>query len=90
MNGTGQTLENVIEELLRRIVREEIQAAISGNGNHGADQLLKAEEAAKRWSVPVTWIRDMARRGELPHIRLGHYIRFKPEDLDRFIKELRK
>lgn len=89
MNGTGQTLENVIEELLRRIVREEIQAA-NGNGHHEGDRLLDAKEAAKLWNVPQSWIGDMARRGDLPCVRLGHYIRFKPEDLDRFVKEHRK
>ncbi len=78
------------EGLLRRIVREEIQAASNGNRHYDGDHLLDAKQAAKRWSVPESWIRDMARRGELPCVRLGHYLRFKFEDLDNFVIEHRK
>ena len=74
---------------LKALVREEVQAVSNGNG-HQEGELLSAEAAAKRWNIPKSWISDMARRGELPCVRLGHYIRFKPEDLDRFVKEHRK
>ena len=74
---------------LKALVREEAQKAVGQNGQHEGE-LLSAEAAAERWDVPVSKIRDMARRGELPCVRLGHYIRFKPEDLDRFVKEHRK
>lgn len=75
---------------LKALVRGEIQAASSNNGHHEGDRLLDAKEAAKLWNVPQSWIGDMARRGDLPCVRLGHYIRFKPEDLDRFVLEHRK
>lgn len=88
MTENASPLENALEALLRRIIKEEIQATISQNGNSA--ELLSAGTAAKRWDVPVSWIRDMARRGELPHIKLGHYTRFNPDDLARFIQERRK
>ena len=72
---------------LRALVREEIQA-VHQNGQ--TPELLSAETASKRWDIPVSWIRDMARRGELPHVKLGHYTRFKPDDLARFIQGRRK
>ncbi len=81
------------ENLLRRIIKEEIQEALgqnNGNGHQDRDHLLDAKTAAKRLCVPVSWIRDMARRGELPSIELGHYRRFRIEDLDRFIKDHKK
>ncbi len=77
-----------LESWLRGLIREEIQAA-NKNDHHGG-QLLSAEVAGKLWGVPTSWIRDMARRGELPHVKLGHYTRFKPDDLARFIQERRK
>ncbi len=74
---------------LKALVREEIEKAAGQNGQHG-DELLSAETAAQRWDVPVSKIQDMARRGELPCVRLGHYVRFKPADLEQFIKDRSK
>lgn len=88
MNEVGKILGDAFLEAIRHAVREEL-AASNGNGHHEG-LLLTAEQAAERWEVPVSWIRDMARRGELPCVHLGHYIRFKPDDLDQFIKDHRK
>ena len=82
-------LGEALLETIRQAVREEIRAA-QQNGHREGRELLSAEAAAKRWDIPISWIRDMARRGELPHIKLGHYIRFKLDDLDKFVKEHRK
>ena len=79
------TLEAVLESLLRRIVREEIKEAANGNGNK-SPALLSAEAAAKLWAVPKTWISEAARRGELPSVRVGHYVRFRMEDLQAFVE----
>jgi excisionase family DNA binding protein len=87
MTEAPTTLEAVLEGLLRRIVREEI-AASNSNG-HDSPILLSAETAAKLFDVPKTWISDAARRGELPSVRVGHYVRFKPEDLEEFIRRNR-
>ena len=73
---------------LKELVRKETQAALGQNGQ--TPELLSAETASKRWDIPVSWIRDKARRGELPHVKLGHYTRFKPDDLARFIQEHRR
>ncbi len=75
---------------LKALVREETQKALGQNGHQDGDRLLDAKSAAKRLCVPVSWIRDAARRGELPSIELGHYRRFRIEDLDRFIKDHKK
>lgn len=85
MSELAISLEAVLEELLRRIVREEIKAAVNGNG-HNSPALLSAEAAAKLFDVPKTWIAETARRGELPSVRLGHYVRFRLEDLQAFIE----
>ncbi len=56
------------------------------NGHHEEGRLLSPEHAAERLDMPVSKIREMARRGELPCVRLGHYVRFSPSDLARFIE----
>lgn len=40
------------------------------------DTLLDADHLAQRTGVPATWWRDAARRGLVPHIRAGSYVRF--------------
>jgi predicted DNA-binding transcriptional regulator AlpA len=62
MIETPPTLENVLEGLLRRIIREEIHT-LGVNGNHtGEDHLLTAEEAAKVLSVSPDWLYRNAKK----------------------------
>lgn len=53
----------------------------------GADEgtLLSAPQVAKMFDVPESWVREQARLGNLPSIRLGHYVRFKPAEIARFV-----
>ena len=80
---------DMLVEQIRAAVREEISAASNGNGNGHSPTLLSAEKAAKLFDVPKSWISEAARRGEIPSVRLGHYVRFKPEDLATFIQTKR-
>ena len=45
------------------------------------DRLLTAAEAAEILAVPESWVREHARQGRLPHLQLGHYVRFKRQSL---------
>jgi len=82
---------DLLVDQIRAVVREEIKAAITtGNGNGHSPALLSAETAAKLFDVPKTRISEAARRGEIPTVRVGHYVRFKPEDLQAFIEANRK
>jgi len=73
MSETATPLENALEALLRRIIREEIRAA---NGDKGPDELLSPEELAARLKVPPTWVYEQSRQGKIPTHRIGRYIRF--------------
>jgi len=75
-----------LEEIVKKAVRE----AMGQNGTKEEGRLISAKEAAKRWEVPKTWIEEKARKGELPCVRLGYYVRFNPDDLEKFIKERMK
>jgi len=57
---------------IRRIVREEIKAA---NGN-SVSELLTPEQLAKKLKLPVSWIYEQSRLGNIPTHKLGRYIRF--------------
>lgn len=49
-----------------------------------AVQLLTAEQVAERWQVPVSHAYRLAREGKVPHVRLGKYVRFKLDAIERF------
>jgi excisionase family DNA binding protein len=50
---------------------------------------LTVEQAAQRANVPVSWIRQVVKDGRLPSLKLGHYRRIKPADLERFVEDNR-
>jgi hypothetical protein len=63
-------------ERIREVVREEIKAALGGNGNGHSPALLNPEALADKLNVPVSWVYEQSRQGAIPTHRLGRYIRF--------------
>jgi hypothetical protein len=47
----------------------------------GFPPLMNAKKLAEHLAVPESWIREQARIGELPSIKLGHYVRFRLDDV---------
>ena len=43
--------------------------------------LIDAKAAGELLGVPPTWLLREARRDAVPHIRLGRYVRFDPDQL---------
>jgi excisionase family DNA binding protein len=68
---------------IRQIVREEIGAAVKAQTK--PKLTLDTKEAAELLNVPETWLAAAARDGRIPSLRIGHYVRFKPADLENFI-----
>ena len=62
-------------EKIREIVREEIKAAASNGNGHGAE-LFTPEELAERMKLPVSWVYEQSRQGNIPTHRIGRYLRF--------------
>ena len=62
------------------------RVANGGTRNVGC-ALLSAAELAKLLGVPESWVREQARLGNLPSIKLGHYVRFRLEELERILAE---
>jgi hypothetical protein len=50
---------------------------------------IDAHAAGQLLDLPHTWLLAQAREGCIPHHRLGHYVRFNPEDLQAWVKETR-
>jgi excisionase family DNA binding protein len=50
-------------------------------------QLIDAKVAGRLLGVPDTWVSAQARANRIPHYRLGHYVRFDPDDLAGWLTE---
>jgi excisionase family DNA binding protein len=50
------------------------------------ERLLAAREIAERLGVPESWVRESARSGAIPCIRLGRYVRFDLGDVEAWLE----
>ena len=51
--------------------------------------LIDAKAASRLLGVPHTWLLAQARAQQIPHHRLGHYVRFNPNDLREWLTQTR-
>jgi len=68
-------VKKVLEEMVRRVVREELQASPV------LDELLDAEQAADLLRMSKAAVLKAAQRGGLPAVRHGRRVRFRRRDL---------
>ena len=47
--------------------------------------LMDVAQAAIRLGVPVRWIRRAVAERRLPFVKIGHYVRFVPAELDAYV-----
>ncbi len=50
------------------------------------DRLLTADEVAAMLRVTKAWVYAETRRGDLPHVRLGRYVRYREPAVRRWIE----
>jgi excisionase family DNA binding protein len=50
-------------------------------------RLLTAKQLAEHLAVPESWVREQARIGQLPSIKLGHYVRCRLDDVQRYLQK---
>jgi excisionase family DNA binding protein len=58
-------------------------------GRRSFTPLIDAKAASGLLGVPYTWLLAQARAGRVPHHRLGHYVRFDPDDLRQWLNDTR-
>lgn len=76
----GQALLDAIRFAVKEAIRE-----VAGNGHQ--PELLEPEELAAKLKVPVSWVYEQSRQGNIPTHRIGRYIRF---DLYEVIESQKK
>jgi excisionase family DNA binding protein len=45
---------------------------------------------ADRLGVPVSWVRESARSGAIPCVRLGRYVRFDLADVEAWVEACKR
>jgi excisionase family DNA binding protein len=66
-------------EQLRELMREELKGARTAS----TLTLLTPEELAAQMKIPVSWVYEQSRQGNIPTHRIGRYIRFDLEEVLR-------
>jgi excisionase family DNA binding protein len=51
------------------------------------DRLLTADDVAELLQVPVSWVRQHTRNGDLPNVVIGRYRRYRREEIMRYIEQ---
>jgi excisionase family DNA binding protein len=75
---------DLLLDSIRQVVRQELEAAAKSQSK--AVLLFDTTQAAKILNVSQSWLSAAAREGRIPTVKLGHYVRFKPSDLEEFIE----
>lgn len=90
MSETATTLEAVLEGLLRRIVREEVQALQNGHGSKTANATTKPyltiKEAADISRLGPSTVRLLIRKRELKALQVGRRVIIKRIDLEKYLE----
>lgn len=73
-------LEQIIEEIVRRVVREELAELRRELAPDGG--LLTLQQAAKRIGMSESFIRDASKDGRLQRRKIGRAVRFAIADVD--------
>lgn len=79
MNGQVVIDEQALAEMLRPIVRAEVERIVAGEVRPG--RLLTPAEAADVLGVSERSVARQCLNGELPAVRVGRYWRIRREDL---------
>lgn len=54
------------------------------------EKLLGIDELSQFLGVPKSWIYERTRKGEIPHIKLGRYLRFNTQEIREWLKKYQK
>ena len=81
--GIG-TLELSAEQYAKALRPLQVVAATPPVSASAID-LLSAQEAALRFSLPKSWLLEKARQDVIPHRRIGRYVRFSPAELSAWL-----
>ena len=79
---------------VRKIVREEVERALSANDNGqkslAVKEWLKASELSELYGLPKTFFEERGRAGEIERTKPGRYVLFKRRDVEAYLEKRKK
>jgi excisionase family DNA binding protein len=54
------------------------------------ERLVTVQDVARRFNVPVSWVYAKAEANELPHVKLGRYVPFRPAEIEAYLSAQRR
>ena len=81
MNDRASSSSLLGDALLEAITAAVKQAIRDAGLDRKSSDLLEPEELAAKLKVPVSWVYEQRRQGNIPTHRLGRYIRFDFEEV---------
>lgn len=79
----AEALDALAAALAPHLVQHLAELSTGGVGR----ALMNAEQAGALLGVPATWVLAEARARRIPHVRLGHYVRFEAGELEQWWRE---
>jgi excisionase family DNA binding protein len=67
----------------------ELESHTKHNGA-GGHQLLSLKEVCQELGMSKGWVYQRIRSGEIPHVKLGHNIKVRREDLEAYLQAQRR
>jgi excisionase family DNA binding protein len=61
-----------------------------GEGTVRGRELMSAEEVAEMLGMGQHWVYEQARRGRIPVIKLGRYMRFRRASIERWLDDIER
>jgi excisionase family DNA binding protein len=80
-------IEQTDIEAIANRVAEILRPMLSNTARHNEkDALLDVAQLADYLNVSSSWIYDRIRENEMPHSKLGKYLRFRRHDIDKWVE----
>jgi excisionase family DNA binding protein len=52
--------------------------------------LIGVQELSRRYGLPTSWIYAKAEAQQIPHLKIGKYVRFRPSEVSAWIEAQRR
>lgn len=81
-------IEQTDIEAIANRVTEILKPMLANKAKHDdKDSLLNVAQLAAYLNVSKAWVYDQIRNNEIPHSKLGKYLRFRQQEIDKWIEK---
>jgi excisionase family DNA binding protein len=64
--------------------------SLNNHNGAGGHELLSLKEVSQELGMSKGWVYQRIRSGEIPHVKLGHNIKVRREDLEAYLQAQRR